>query len=72
MGSVTIAHIIGTVTLLIIFSTVSTYYAVSYSYLQSKIMISNLRAIADYVSSEIIDLFSLCSLSAEIGFLVQV
>ena len=71
MDSTIIPHIIGTVTLLILFSITGVYYSLSYSSLQSEIMVSNLQEVADYVSSEIVDLVSLGSLSAEGQLLIK-
>jgi len=63
MDSTVIPHILGTVTLLILFSILGTYYSISYSSLRSEIVASNLQEIAEYVASEIVDLVSLLSLS---------
>jgi len=71
MGSPIISHIIGTVSLLVLFGIVSAYYTISYSSLQSEIIASNLQEVADYASSEIVDLVSLCSLSVEDQILIK-
>lgn len=71
MGSTVISHIIGTVTLLVLFGIIGVYYTTSYSSLQSEIIASNLQGVADYVSSEIVDLVSLCSLSVGDQLLIK-
>jgi len=59
MGSVVISHLIGTVSLIVLFGIVATNFTIHYSFLQLEILAHNLQEISDYVSSEVSDLVSL-------------
>ncbi len=71
MGSVVMAHLIGTVSLLVIFTVVGTYFTIYYSSLRSEVIASNLQDAADYVSSQIVDLVNLCFTSTEDQLLIK-
>jgi len=58
-----IPHLVGTVTLITIFFTVVVYYQYVYASYQTQLIASNLKDVADYVASNIVDLVSLCYLS---------
>jgi hypothetical protein len=63
MGSVTITHLIGTVALMAIFLSVGSYYTMSISTLRREVIAVQLKGIANYISSDIVDLVSLCYIS---------
>ena len=65
MGSIVIAHVIGTVALIVLFSIVGTHYTMYYSTLQSHIVAHNLEEISIHVSFEFLDLVSLCTMSSK-------
>ncbi len=65
MGSVVISHLIGTVSMLVLFGVIATHFAINYSVLQLEILAYNLQDVSQYVSGEIVDLVSLCYLSTE-------
>ncbi|MEM2110814.1 MAG: hypothetical protein QXX08_02930 [Candidatus Bathyarchaeia archaeon] len=59
MGSITIPHVIGTTTLILVFIGVTMFYTISYFSLQNEALARQLQEAADYVSSSLIDLVSL-------------
>ncbi|MCK4953332.1 hypothetical protein KAS14_06070 [Candidatus Bathyarchaeota archaeon] len=63
MVSVTLSHVIGTTALISLFVVAGIYYSISYSSFKNRIIATQLEEVADYVSSNVIDLVSLCSLS---------
>ena len=63
MVSVTLSHVIGTTTLISLFVVAGIYYSITYSSFKTRIIATQLEEIADYISSNVIDLVSLCSLS---------
>jgi hypothetical protein len=63
MVSVTRSHVIGTTALISLFVVAGIYYSISYSSFKNRIIATQLEEVADYVSSNVIDLVSLCSLS---------
>jgi len=63
MGSVVISHLIGTVSLIVLFGIVATNFTIHYSLLQLEVLAHNLQEISEYVSSEISDLVTLSYLS---------
>jgi len=63
LGSVVIAHLIGTVSMLVLFSVIATSFAIHYSVLQLEILACDLQDVSQHVSGEIVDLVSLCYLS---------
>jgi len=71
MVSVVTAHLIGTVSLLVLFTMVGSYYTIYFSFLQSEVFASNLQEISEYVSAEIVDMVSLCSLDSEALLLIK-
>lgn len=71
MVSVAISHVIGTTALLVVFFVASTYYANSYLNYRSQILSVQLQEAADYVSSNFVDLISLCSISSSDQLLVK-
>ena len=65
MVSVVVSHLIGTISLLIIFSIVGTYCGIYFSLLQPEVIESSLQEVSEYCSAEIVDLATICSQSAE-------
>jgi hypothetical protein len=63
MASVTITHLIGTVALMAIFLSVGSYYTMSISSLRREVIAVQLRGIANYIGSDLVDLVSLCYMS---------
>ena len=59
MVDVVIAHVVGTVALIVIFFVAGTYYANVYGFLQAEVEANKLEEIADHVASNIVDLVSL-------------
>ncbi len=60
MGSVSLTHLVGTVSLMLIFLSVGSYYSMSIASLKNEVITVQLSKIADYISSDMIDLVSLC------------
>jgi len=71
MGSVVMSHLIGTVSLIVLFSIVGTYCTIYFSSLQPEVLADNLQGVSEYVSAEIVDIVSLCSLCTEDQLLVK-
>lgn len=71
MGTVTITHVIGTATLIGVFLTVSMFYGMTYGALQTETLALQLQQVTDYVSSNQIDLVSLCCISSSDQFLIK-
>ncbi len=71
MPSIVISHIVGTVSLLVVFGIVAASFAINYSILQLQVISYNLQQIADYVSAETCDLVSLCFMSSEDQFIFK-
>ena len=71
MSSSVIPHVMGTAMLISLFFVISAYYAYSYSSIQNGVIASQLEEVANYVSSNIIDMVSLTTLSSEDQFLVK-
>ncbi len=65
MGSVVISHLIGTVSLLLLFTAMGTYYTVYFAFLQSEVVASSLQEISEYCTAETVDMVTLCQLSVE-------
>ena len=63
MVSVTISHVIGTTTLIMVFIAVTMFYSISYSSLQTQTLARQLQEVTDYVSANLVDLVSLCFIS---------
>ena len=72
MVSVVLSHVIGTVSLLLIFVSVVTYASLTYSILGSQVVDYNLQKISEHVVSETINMVSLCSISSDDEILVKV
>lgn len=71
MVSPTISHLIGTTTLIMIFFTASFFYGNIYSSMQTEVLKIQLQEAANYVSSNLVDLFSLCTLSSTDQLLIK-
>ena len=63
MASVTMAHLIGTVSLMLIFFSIGSYYSMSIASLKNEVITVQLSKIANYIGSDIEDLVSLCYIS---------
>jgi hypothetical protein len=63
MVSVTFTHLIGTVSLMLIFFSVGSYYSMSMASLKNEVITVQLSKIANYIGSNIEDLVSLCYIS---------
>jgi len=63
MVSVTFTHLIGTVSLMLIFFSVGSYYSMSIASLKNEVTTVQLSKIANYIGSNIEDLVSLCYIS---------
>jgi len=63
MASVTMAHLIGTVSLMLIFFSIGSYYSMSIVSLKNEVITVQLSKIANYIGSDIEDLVSLCYIS---------
>jgi len=63
MVSVTISHVIGTTTLIMVFIAVTMFYTISYFSLQTETLARQLQEVTDYVSANLVDLVSLCFIS---------
>ena len=63
MASVTMAHLIGTVALMLIFFSIGSYYSMSIASLKNEVITVQLSKIANYIGSDIEDLVSLCYIS---------
>jgi len=71
MVSVTISHVIGTTTLIIVFISVTMFYTMSYLPLQTEALAQQLQEVTDYVSANIVDLVSLCFISPTDQLLIK-
>jgi len=71
MVSVTVSHVIGTVALIGLFITASMSYSIYFADLQEQASTAQLRGIADYISSVILDVYSIGSSSAGGQLLVK-
>ncbi len=71
MVSVTISHVIGTITLLMVFTAVTMFYTMSYFSLQTETLAQQLQEAADYVSANLVDLVSLCHISPTDQLLIE-
>jgi hypothetical protein len=71
MVSVTISHVIGTVTLIMVFIGVTMFYTLSYLSLQTEALTQQLQEAADYVSTNLVDLVSLCFISPTDQLLIK-
>jgi len=60
MGSVSLTHLIGTVSLMLIFLSVGSYYTMSIASLKNEVITVQLSKIANYIGSDMVDLVSLC------------
>ncbi len=60
MGSVSLTHLIGTVSLMLIFFSVGSYYSSSIASLKDEVITVQLSKIANYIGSDAVDLVSLC------------
>ena len=60
MVSTTVTHIIGTVSLMLIFVSVGSYYSMSINSFKNEVITVQLSKIANYIGSDTIDLVSLC------------
>ena len=69
--SVTISHVIGTTTLIIVFISVTMFYTMSYLPLQTEALAQQLQEVTDYVSANIVDLVSLCFISPTDQLLIK-
>lgn len=63
MTEVTITHVIGTVTLILVFVSVTLFYQYYYSSLQKETLARQLEEAANYIASNLADLISLCLIS---------
>ncbi len=63
MVSNTVTHLIGTVSLMLIFFSVGSYYSMSIASLKNEVITVQLSKIANYIGSDIVDLVSLCYIS---------
>jgi len=63
MGSVSLTHIIGTVSLMLIFFSVGSYYSTSIASLKNDVITVQLSKIAIHIGSDAVDLVSLCYIS---------
>ncbi len=71
MVSTTVTHIIGTVSLMLIFISVGSYYSMSIAAFKNDIIVVQLSKIANYIGSDIVDLVSLCYLGDQDQFLIK-
>jgi len=71
MVSVTISHVIGTTTLIVVFIAVTMFYTMSYFSLQTETLARQLQEVTDYVSANLVDLVSLCSISPTDQLLIK-
>jgi len=71
MVSVTISHVIGTITLIVVFIAVTMFYTISYFSLQTETLAQQLQEAADYVSANLVDLVSLCFISPTDQILIK-
>jgi hypothetical protein len=71
MGSVSITHLIGTVSLMLIFLSVGSYYSMSIASLKNEVITVQLSKIANYIGSDIVDLVSLCYISEQDQMLIK-
>jgi len=71
MSSVTVSHVIGTVALIGLFVTVSMNYSIYFAQLQQQATVAQLQGIADYISANILDLYSVGSNTQGYQFLVK-
>ena len=69
--SVTISHVIGTTTLIIVFISVTMFYTMSYLPLQTEALAQQLQEVTDYVSASLVDLVSLCFISPTDQILIK-
>jgi len=69
--SVTISHVIGTTTLLMVFTAATMFYTISNFSLQRETLAMQLQEAADYVSSNLVDLVSLCFISPTDQLLIK-
>lgn len=63
MGHVAITHVLGTIGLLTVFFSATTYFQLSFTSLQYQICVVQLDRAANYVASNIIEMISLCYVS---------
>ena len=63
MGSVSVTHLIGTVSLMLIFFSIGSYYSMSIASLKNEVITVQLSKISNYIGSDIVDLVSLCYIS---------
>jgi len=71
MVSVTISHVIGTTTLIVVFIAVTMFYTMSYFSLQTETLARQLQEVTDYVSANLVDLVSLCFISPTDQLLIK-
>lgn len=69
--SVTISHVIGTTTLIVVFISVTMFYTMAYFSLQTEALAHQLQEVADYVSANLVDLVSLCFISPTDQLLIK-
>jgi hypothetical protein len=63
MGSVSMTHLIGTVSLMLIFFSVGSYYSMSIATLKNEAITVQLSKIANYIGSDMVDLVTLSCIS---------
>jgi len=63
MSEVTVAHIIGTVSLMALFFCVGSYFSLSFLTLKQEITTVQLEKVSNYFAANIVDLVSLCYMS---------
>jgi hypothetical protein len=71
MVSTIVTHIIGTVSLMLIFISVGSYYSMSIASFKNEVITVQLSKIANYIGSDMVDLVSLCYISAEDQLLIK-
>jgi hypothetical protein len=71
MVSTTVTHIIGTVSLMLIFISVGSYYSMSIASFKNEVITVQLSKIANYIGSDTVDLVSLCYISDENQTLIK-
>ncbi|MCJ7635909.1 MAG: hypothetical protein MUO21_00295, partial [Nitrososphaeraceae archaeon] len=71
IASSAIAHVIGTVSLLMIFFSIGGYYQNYYSILSQRASEAQLKQIASYVASNLIDVVTICQTVQGDQFLIK-
>ncbi len=71
MVSVTLSHVIGTTALISIFIVTGIFYSISYSSFENQVIATHLEEVANHISSNVIDLVSLCLLNNQDQLIVE-